>query len=161
MKKGGERFVSVDKGWLSKKYWEEGLSQAEMATELGCGRSTVQRRMIESAIPIHLECANSPPKRVKKSYAVTEDYFAWDEEKGEAVKRKRNKSVTKRVKKRKIKEGDFEFDDKKGKFWKLKKQGEGKTEMMIRDKKVSINEATEEIEEEIREVVYKEEEFLM
>ena len=102
------------------------------------------------AIPIHLECANSPPKKVKKSYAVEEDYYVWNEEKGEVVKRKRNKMVTKKVKKRKIKEGNFELDDKTGEFWRLKK---GKEE------KASIDEATEEIEEDLQEVVYKEEEF--
>ena len=110
------------------------------------------------AIPIHLECANSPPKKVKKSYAVQEDYYEWDEEKGEAVKRKRNKAVTKKVKKRKIKEG-FELDDKKGEFRKLEK--EGKAETMLIDKKVRVEDATEEIEEETSETIYEEKEFLI
>ena len=109
------------------------------------------------AIPIHLECANSPPKKVKKKYAVEEDYYVWNEEKGEVVKGKRNKMVTKKVKKRKIKEGNFEFNDKTGEFWKLKNgEEEG---IMVREQKVSIDEATKEIEEESKEVVYKEEEF--
>ena len=112
------------------------------------------------AIPIHLECANSPPKKVKKSYAVKEDYYIWDEEKGEATKRKRNKSVTKNAKKRKVKEGNFEFDDKKGEFWKLKKD-DGEEGGMVRDKKVSVNDATEEVEEELKEIVYEDKEFLI
>ena len=105
-------------------------------------------------VPIHLECADLPSKTIKKKIPVKEDYYMWDEEKGKAVKRRRNKTIKKTVTKKKIKPG-YKLDEKSKKFWKLKKQGE----KMVRERVASETEAIEEVEEEIEEVVYEEKEF--
>jgi len=105
-------------------------------------------------VPIHLECAKLPSKIIKRKCVVKEDYYVWDEEKGDIVKKTRNKTAKKTVIKKKIKSG-YELDAKTKKFWKLKKQAE----KMIRSKVASKVEAIEEVEEEIEEVVYEEKEF--
>ena len=107
-------------------------------------------------IPIHAECANLPTKTFKKKYAVKEDYYEWDEDKGEPIKRTRNKTIKKLITKKKIKPG-YKMDETTKKLWKLKKQDK----KMVREKTALKAEATEEIEEEISEVVYEEKEFLI
>jgi len=107
-------------------------------------------------VPIHLECANLPPKAIKRKCPVKEHYYVWDEEKGEVVKRTRNKTVKKKVKKKKIKSG-YELDMETGKIWKLKKQAK----KSVRDKIVEETEAVEEVEEEVEEVLYEEKEFVI
>ena len=107
-------------------------------------------------IPIHAECADTLPKTFIKQYAVKEMYYVWDEDLGEIVTRKRNKTIKKNIVKKKIKQG-YELDIITKKFWKLKKQDK----KMIRDKTVSKAEAIEEVEEEIEEVIYEEKEFLI
>lgn len=107
-------------------------------------------------VPIHLECANLSPKTIKRKCPVKEHYYVWDEEKGEVVKGTRNKTVKKKVKKKRIKSG-YELDMETGKIWKLKKQAK----KSVRDKIVEETEAVEEVEEEIEEVLYEEKEFVI
>jgi len=107
------------------------------------------------AIPIHAECA-SKHKTFTKKYAIKEDYDVWDEDKGEIVTRKRNKTIKKKIVKKKIKQG-YELDTTTKKFWKMEEQAD----KMARDKMVSKVEATEDVEEEISEIVYEEKEFVI
>ena len=133
-------------------------------------------------IPIHAECANLPPKTFTKKYAIKEDYYVWDEDKGEKVKSKRNKVASKIITKKKLKE-DYEVDETTGDFWKMKwqlKEGHSydvttnkyydsennevkkhEATEKVKDKKATITEATEEVQEEIQEVLYEEKEFMI
>jgi len=79
-----------------------------------------------------------------------------DEDTGEIVICKRNKTIKKLITKKKIKAG-YELDPQTKKFWKIKKQAD----KMARDKIVSKVEATEDVEEEISEIVYEEKEFVI
>jgi len=98
-------------------------------------------------IPIHLECATTTKKTLKKKYAVKEDYYLWDEKEGRVVKRKRTKTRATTKTKKTLKPG-YEIDEKTGNY---KDAATGAIALE--------SEATETKTVEDKEVVYIEKEF--
>ena len=98
-------------------------------------------------IPIHLECATTTKKTLKKKYAVKEDYYLWDEKEGRVVKRKRTKTRTTTKTKKTLKPG-YEIDEETGNY---KDAATGAIALE--------SEATETKTVEDKEVVYIEKEF--
>jgi len=97
-------------------------------------------------IPIHLECAKLPTIAIKRKYPVKEKYYEWDERQGKVIAKWRTKKQKKKIKKKRLKSG-YKINQKTGKI------------ETINRKNIELSEAIEEVEEEIEEIVYKEEEI--
>ena len=111
-------------------------------------------------IPIHSECANLPQKKIIKEYAVKEDVYKWDKDKGAPIIMKRNKSITKKVTRKRLRNG-FEMDEKTGKLYELRDYEPSKNKEKVRTREVGIEEATEEVGVSIKEVVYEDREYFI
>jgi len=114
------------------------------------------------------------PITLTKKYTVKEEYYTWDDDTGEVVKRLRNKKVKKIIKKLRIKEnyildesGDFYRMDKKLRPGFIKKGNiyltedrmevtEQEATEWVRANKSSKGWATEEVDVEVEENVYEE-----
>lgn len=101
-------------------------------------------------IPMHQSCANDPKKTVMIKRKVMEGQYILDELTGELKVQRVQKIQEKTVTKHKLKDGCV-LDNKTGKFWEMK---DGK-----RDKKIGVNDALEEFEDTIDEIVYEDAEF--
>ena len=99
------------------------------------------------AVPIHARCVEKPKVKVRRMMPVKEERWIWDEQRGEFVKVLANKTVARKVKVKRPKLGYIAED---GKFWKVENG---------RRVEVTAEEALEEAEVEVREVVYEEKEF--
>jgi len=103
-------------------------------------------------IPMHQSCANAPKKTVTIKRKVMEDQYILDELTGETKVQRVQKMQEKTVTKKKLKD-DSELDNKTGEFWQME---DGK-----RKKKLTISDATEEVEKTISEVIYEDVEFTL
>ncbi|MHC1577425.1 MAG: hypothetical protein ACXQT6_01870 [Candidatus Methanospirareceae archaeon] len=99
------------------------------------------------AVPIHARCVEKPKVKVRRMMPVKEERWVWDERRGEFVKVLANKTVARKVKVKRPKPG---YTAEDGKFWKVENG---------RRVEVTAEEALEEAEVEVREVVYEEKEF--
>jgi len=103
-------------------------------------------------IPMHKDCAEAPKKKVTIRRKVMEDQYILDELTGETKVQRVQKMQEKTVTKKKLKD-DSELDNKTGEFWQME---DGK-----RKKKLTISDATEEVEKTISEVIYEDVEFTL
>jgi len=101
---------------------------------------------------MHKECAEAPKKTVTIKRKVMEDQYILDEFTGETKVQRVQKMQEKTVTKKKLKD-DSELDNKTGEFWQME---DGK-----RKKKLTISDATEEVEKTISEVIYEDVEFTL